>query len=210
MKTRKKVIIRSSTAKRSTRPRTSSESAFHNIHHPDYAGKLELAFSDGGVDYYTFKNDLDTRTGRHMVIQNFLQEVNLRMDPERLKTYINTIRAELDGSKGTVNVGNAIVYLEQMKSLTELAFEPDTVYRLASAIYFDATEDITTWDKEHNDKKIKGWKESGTLGFFYRKPLSELIGLKDISEDVLRDYLEKVRHLSDAYNTALNSATPAP
>lgn len=126
------------------------------------------------------------------------------MDRELLKTYIKRVRSEIDGTKQSINIGNAVVFLDQMDSLTELAFEPDTVYRLASAVFFDDTEDITTWDKNHNDKKIEGWKESGTLTFFYRKPLSELIGLKDTSETDLRDYLGKAQALKDVLNTVVS------
>lgn len=129
------------------------------------------------------------------------------MDLDRLKAYIKRIREELDGTKGGVNFGNAIAFVDQMKSLTELAFEPDTVYRLASVIYFDDTEDVTKWDRVYNDAKIKAWKENSTLDFFYKKPFIELMGLKDISETDLRDYLEKVQDLIDVYNTTLY-ATP--
>lgn len=195
-------------AKRIAKRRPVKLTTFHSVHHEDYVGKIEESFKSNGVQYFTFKSDLENRTGRYMVIQNFLQEVNMRMDRERLKLYAKRMREELDGTKGTINVGNAIMLVEQILTLTELAFEPDTVYRLASALHFDATEDLTTWDKGHNDKKIKGWKEAGTLDFFYRKPLKELIGLRDISETDLRGFLEKVQALNDAYSTSL-SATPA-
>ncbi len=125
------------------------------------------------------------------------------MDLDRLKAYIKRIREELDGTKGVCNVGNAIAFVDQMKSLTDLAFEPDTVYRLASVIYFDESEDVTKWDKGHNDEKIKAWKGEGTLDFFYKKPFTELMGLKNISETDLRDYLDKVQRMIDVYNTSL-------
>lgn len=127
------------------------------------------------------------------------------MDLERLKQYINTIVSELDNSKGTVNVGNAIVYLHQMKTLTELAFEPETIYRLSSGIYFDDTEDLRTWDRTHNEIKIKGWKENGTLDFFFSKPFIELTGLKNMSQIDIQDYLDKVASMNEEYGRVLNS-----
>ena len=182
---------------------------FKNVHHPEYIGLIEEAFTVRGVKYYNFKSDTDVRTGRYIFVQNFLQEVYFRMDIDRLKMYIRRVREEIDGSKqGSINVGNACAFLDQMKSLTDLAFEPDTVYRLASVIYFDDTEDVTKWDKGHNDAKIKAWKEEGTLDFFYRKPFTELMGLKDISETDLRGYLEKVQLMIDAYNTSLYETPP--
>jgi hypothetical protein len=177
---------------------------------------IEEAYMCKGVQYYNFKSDSLVRTGRYMFVQNFLQEVFYRMDLDRLKAYIARIRSEIDGSKkdkeGTpqVNFGNAIVFLDQMKTLTELAFEPETVYRLASVIYFDESEDVTKWDKGHNDKKIAAWKEDGTLDFFYGRPFIELTGLKGISETDLRECLDKFQRLTDVYNIALSSKTPTP
>lgn len=189
---------------------------FHNIHHPDYIGQLEEAFTVRGVQYWCFKHDTRIPMGRYMFIQNFLQEVLYRMTVDRLKAYIDKIRSQIDGSsvnkEGTpsINIGNAIVFLDQMKNLTELAFEPETVYRLASVIYFDETEDVTRWDPEHNKKKIAAWKEDGTLDFFYGRPFIELTGLKGISETDLRDCFDKFQKLTDEYSTVLNSKTPTP
>lgn len=180
-----------------------------NLYHPEFEGKIEEAFKVKGTTYYNFKKDTEIRSGRYMVIQNFLQEVFFRMDLERLKAYITRIISELDNSKGQVNVGNAIVFLHQMKSLTELAFEPDTIYRLASAVYFDETEDLRSWDGKHNELKITGWKEDGTLDFFYKKGFAELIGLKDISETDMRDYLDKAARMSEELKRVLNSEAPS-
>lgn len=143
-----------------------------------------------------------------MIMQNILQEVNLRMDRERLLMYIERIISELDGTRSVINVGNALAFLGHMKTMGQMAFEPDTVYRLASVLFFDDTEDLRTWDKKYNEKKIAGWREDGTLDFFYNKPFKELIGLKDISETDLKLYLERAQELTDAYKSVLNSATP--
>ena len=172
--------------RRPVKPKISPE--FKNAHHPEFTGLIEESFKVRGITYYNFKSDTQVRTGRYIFVQNFLQEVYFRMDLDRLKMYISRVREEIDGSKnGQINVGNACAFLDQMKNLTELAFEPDTVYRLASVIFFDDTEDVTKWDKAHNDKKIAAWKEEGTLDFFYKRPFTALMRLKDISETDLRD-----------------------
>lgn len=174
-----------------------------NIDHPEVSGKIEPAFKSGGVQYYNFAKDTQIRTGRYMILQNFLQEVYFRMSLERLKLYIDKITNNLNGTQGVINIGNALEMLTQMKHLTEMAFEPDTVYRLASVIYFDASEDLRTWDRDHNDKKIKAWKENGTLDFFYGRPFQELTGLKGISETDLRRYLERWDALKEKYNSVI-------
>lgn len=189
------------------RPRPESDKVF-NLYHPEFEGKIEEAFKCRGVTYYSFKKDTEIRTGRYMFIQNFLQEVFFRMDSERLKEYIARITSEIDGTRGQINIGNALEFLHHMKNLTQLAFEPDTVYRLASTVFFDDTEDLRTWDRGHNEKKIQGWREDGTLDFFYKKGFSELIGLRNISQTDMRDYLDKAARLSEEYRRVLNSGAP--
>lgn len=180
------------------------------VYRPEFAPLVEVAFKSGGKNYYWFIKDTQIRTGRYMVMQNLLQEVNLRMDRERFLEYVKRIISELDGTRNVVNVGNALAFLGHMKTMGEMAFEPDTVYRLASVIFFDDTEDLRTWDKKYNEKKIAGWKEDGTLDFFYSKPFKELIGLNDISETDLKTYLERAQELIDGYKSVLSSATREP
>lgn len=179
----------------------------YNIHHPELADKVEFAFEAAGIKYYNFKRDTEVRAGRYIIIANFLQEVFYRMDREMLRTYVDRVVSEIDGTKGQINIGNALTFLGQVKTLTGLAFESDTMYRLASAVYFDVTEALNTWDQKHNELKIQGWKEDGTLDFFYRRPFSELTGLKNISQTDMRASLEASVRLKEEYKRVLNSAT---
>lgn len=176
-----------------------------NIHHPEIASTIEESFKVAGKQYYTFKKDTIIRYGRYLVLQAFLQEVNFRMSTDTLKTYIAKITESINGTKGTINIGTALEYLGHMKNLTELAFEPDTIYRLASCIFFDESEDLRTWDKKHNELKIMAWREDGTIDFFYNKLFQELTGLSDTSETAIRDYLEKVGELKKRYDSAIQS-----
>ena len=99
--------------------------------------------------------------------------------------------AHLDGSKGTINIGKVLEILSIHRQQYDLAFEPETVFRLASCLYFDETEDLRTWDKKHNEEKIKKWKESHTIDFFFHKLFQELTGLRNLSPTVLQNYLQK-------------------
>lgn len=182
-----------------------SKAEIWNIHHPEIADKIEYSFTCKGVKYYQFKKDSQIRYGRYMVLQNFLQEVNFRMSTDTLKTYITKLTDQLNGTKGVINVGNALELLGHMKHLTELAFEPDTVYRMASVLFFDENENLIAWDKAHNEKKINAWKSEATLDFFYKRPFIELTGLRDISETDLQNYLDKVSKLTESYSSAIRS-----
>src|SRR5688572_16368954 len=84
-----------------------------NIYHPDVADKIEPAFKVKGIQYYNFKKDAEVRAGRYIIIANMLQEVYWRMDRELLRTYAKRIRSEIDGTKGQINIGNAIAFVDQ-------------------------------------------------------------------------------------------------
>lgn len=171
----------------------------HNIYNPDYAGKIDFSFESNGIKYYSFKADTDMRYGRYVILQTFLQEYYLRTDLETLKSNIKSLKKFLNPTlkdgKGQLELGRALELLDIMEQQSEIAFEPETVYRLASCLYFDDQELLTCYDKEHNDKKIASWKEANTVDFFFDKLFQELTNLKVTSREGLLNYLEKVPDL---------------
>lgn len=172
----------------------------YNIHHPDFYGKIEKSFVANGVQYYNFTKETDMRYARYIFMQDFLQEVNLRATVDTLKEENRIIKSNLDMSKGKIDLGKALEVLSIQQQRLDLAFEPDTVFRLASCLYFDETEVLNSWDKAYNEKKIKVWKESHTIDFFFHKLFQELTGLKDLSTDVLTNYLQKVPEVLKGWN----------
>lgn len=141
-----------------------------NLYHPDYIGKTEFAFEANGVKYYCFKNDSAMRYGRYVVMQTFLQEYYLRIDLNTLRGDIKKLQSWLNptvtNGKGQLELGKSLELLSIMEQRAQIAFEPDTVYRLSSCLYFDDQELLSEYDRAHNEKKIKAWKESQTTDFF--------------------------------------------
>jgi hypothetical protein len=91
-----------------------------------------------------------------------------------------------------------------MESRMVQAFEVDTTYSLASVIYFDETEDLYSYDREYNKKKVAAWKEARAVDFFYTRPMKELLGLSDTSPEDLRQYIDQQTELL----RGLTSETP--
>lgn len=176
----------------------------YNIHHPDFYGKIEEAFQANGIKYFCFTGDTSMRYVRYVFLQNFLQEVSMRASLETLGNENRIITAHLDGSKGTINIGKALEILSIQRQRYELSFEPDTVYRLASCIFFDETEDLRDWNKPHNENKIAGWKESHTIDFFFHRLFQELSGLKVTSKTALQNYLNVAPDLIKGWNLAIS------
>jgi hypothetical protein len=84
-----------------------------------------------------------------------------------------------------------------MKSFTKLAFNVETVERLAAVVYFTDSEILNTYDKKVGDRKIQAWRDYENMDFFITRPISELLKLKNISIDSLQDYVKWQR---DVFN----------
>jgi hypothetical protein len=181
----------------------------YNIYHPDFAEAVEPAFQVNGVQYYRFIKDTSMPWGRYMFLQTFLSEQSLRMDTELLKGYCLEMKKAVNGNlKNGIDLTRLIRIVTQMESRVELAFEVDTTYRLAAVIYFDDTEDLYTYDKAYNDKKVVLWKEAKVVDFFYTRPASELLGLSGSSPEDLQTFITQQTELLKILSET--TATPEP
>ncbi len=180
---------------------------YYNIYHPDFAELVEPAFKVNGKQYYRFIKDVEIPYGRYMFIQTFLYEQQIRMDLATLNGYIQKMKFAVNGSvQRGIDLITVVKTLGQMESRVELAFDVDTTYRLASVMYFDDTEDLITYDKPHNDKKVLLWKGARVTDFFYTRPMGELLGLSSFSPEGLVTFIEG----QEALLKELITETPAP
>lgn len=170
-----------------------------NLYHPTFIDHIEKAENSdkglnlkiGGIQYYRFKKEISMPWGRYMYLQTFLSEAGLRLSTDLLKKYMENLTKILNGNKGIIELGKAFQIIGQIQSRCELAFEVDTTYRLASVLYFDDTEDLYSYDKAYNDKKIQSWKEAKTLDFFYMMPMTEFLNLSASSPQDLQTFIEQ-------------------
>jgi hypothetical protein len=170
-----------------------------NIHHPDLADKIEFAFECGPTlnkrKFYRMKSDENETgdfylpTGRYSIIDEFLGEHHLRMTVPVLKAYLDDLEKNLDGTKGQINLGKAFQTIYNMRTRANLGFDPQLVKRLASVVYFDETEDLSGYDKDYCDKKIKFWEKHEVYDFFLIRPIKELCNLNASSEIHLKTYI---------------------
>ncbi len=178
----------------------------HNLYHPDFVGKTELAFTTGGINYYCFTGDTSVRYGRYIVMQAFLQEYHLRTDLDSLKGNIKKLKGWLNpkpNTEGKINfdLSRALELIEIMDQQAQIAFEPDTVFRLASCLYFDETEVLTGYDRKYNESKIESWRKHEAVDFFFHKLFQDVTGLMVTSKDALVNYLRTVPELLKGWRT---------
>jgi len=180
----------------------------NTIHDPDFAPFIEPAFKFLSTQYYRFKKDSDTPYGRYKWISTFLHEVELRMDLKTLQGYIDYIKKHISGEKGKINLGEVSVTIAKMETRMALHFDVETAKKLASVIYFDEDEDLTTYDRQKGREKMDAWgKDLKVMDFFLTKPMRELLGLNDISETALTDYISQQVEIIKALTSEMPEAS---
>jgi hypothetical protein len=163
-----------------------------NIHHPDIAPNIEFAFEAAGRKFYRFVKDYQMPTGRYKYAEAFLYESELRMNLKTLNSYMDEIEKNIDGSKGVINISKVIQVIWAIRGRCKLAFSPETIERLATAIYFDESEDLSSLNIEYAEEKIKFFRKHKVITFFLTKPMSDLLGLSGFTETHFQTFLNQV------------------
>jgi len=155
--------------------------------HPLIKSATEFAFDIDGKEFWTFKNMLDMPTSRYQRIQEFIREAEMRITSQDLTDFIELIKDALNKGKIT----DAIIFLSAVENLTSQYIETDTFYRLFTCLFFDLDEDITDYDFDYNEDKLKLFKSQPATAFFFSQPMKKYLPQIDISEQDLEVFLKQ-------------------
>ena len=154
--------------------------------HPKNEKSISKAFKVEGEQFYEFDNLSDCPAGRYFRIQQFMVELNLRIDKDTLVKLLDaSLKAVDDG-----DITRSVIIQTDIKNRTEFIVETETAYRLASAAFFTLDEDLTTYDFDYNQKKIEKFKKERISTFFLTRPMKRLIPQINISGEDLEIYLK--------------------
>lgn len=147
------------------------------------------AFSIGGTDYFMFDSSNEIPTGRFFAAMAIYAEMEMNCNKEYLEAHCKAMKKILSDPKRI-----SIQYIAQLNINLEERLElmpmPDFIYKLASVVFFDKTESLYSYDHDYNSKKIDKWKVAGgTLDFFSKTPLAELVPLLKMPERDTQTYL---------------------
>jgi hypothetical protein len=168
-----------------------------NIHHPDVAHNVELAFEAGGRKFYRFTEDYKVPVGRWKFLEAYIGEADIRMSLKDLNAYCEELVKELNGPSGQIRISHLLKVVWTIQSRCKLAFSPETIERLAAAVYFDETEDLSGLDMDYVESKIKFWRKHNSVAFFLTRPISDLFGLNGFSETNFPIYLRQIQQAED-------------
>lgn len=155
--------------------------------HPDFAPQVEEAFTCGGKRFFRFKEEFRMPAGRYKYYYAALREMEMHASLETLSKYVQAFENILNGAnpKRGIQMGDLWKLVWNLKTIIDLAYDPQLVKNLACVAYFDETEDLTTYSEAYGKEKLKLWEDHGLRDFFLTKPIGELSGLNSLSVDFL-------------------------
>lgn len=108
---------------------------------------------------------------------SFYMEMSSRVDREYLKVHIEEMEKEFmkANSGQKPDLYRMKMMNDYLKARMEI-IDTDLMYKLASIVYFDESEDPGTYDAKYNMEKIEAWKKSASAhDFFSSAPLYRLM-----------------------------------
>jgi len=152
--------------------------------------KAVEAFRFKGTTYYMFDDQYKLPTGRGLCALTIMEEFAMRCTREYLELHTRAMEKLFSDPK-KINIQAMVIINKNLQERLNLAVFPDHIYKLASVVFFDKTESYYNYDYAYNLKKIERWKAAGgTLDFFLKTPLRDLIPSLKLPEENAEHYFQ--------------------
>jgi hypothetical protein len=174
---------------------------------PESKHIVKYAFTIGGKKYFQFDDTHNIPYERGLTCILFYRELSMNCDYSFLNAHCQAVNNLLDPNqnKGTINLYKIKGLNDQLLQRLKLPKDPELVYKLASVVFFDETENPAVYEYDHNAKKIEFWKQEGKQDFFLQKPLQELIPFVQQYEENAETYLGMMGKITTAHSEAILS-----
>ena len=151
---------------------------------------IEFAFEVGGTKYYKHTNEANIPFKRALKVISIYNELDMRCTRGYLIKHSEAIANLLNKTPFKTNTLLELIKLNnQLKERLEWIYDTDIVYKLASVVYFDETENPEDYDWVYCQRKIEKWKKESTVtDFFLSMPIVELIPFLGDFELNFQDY----------------------
>jgi hydrogenase maturation factor HypF (carbamoyltransferase family) len=168
--------------------------------------RIEYAFTCGGTKYYRFADIANLPYERGMMAMLAFDELRMRCSREFLVQYADTIDKLLHEQK--IDIFKIQKLNELLKQRLTLATEIDLMYKLASVVFFDKSENTAVYEPAYAEKKIAKWrKDKGVTDFFTQKPLLELMPFLQNANTDLDSYSAMLEELNKIHSECLRLAS---
>ena len=159
---------------------------------------IHYSFSCGGVDYYTW-TDINTIPAlRALMAYTVTNELTMRVDRDYLLRLTETVDGLINQSGNIKKTELAQINIH-LKERLNFIVETDLLYKLASIVFIDKSEDAYEYDFAHGQKKINEWKKENMNLFFSKVHIEQLINYKGLSEVDLQTYSDLQRKIKEVH-----------
>ncbi len=174
---------------------------------PDQKHIIKEAFIINGVQYYHFDDVFALPYERGLKAITYYEEARMKCSLEYLLLHTQAIDSILKNKTGTIRVFDIEKLNSQLKERLTFANDTDLLYKLASIIFFDQTENPSTYEYKYNiDTKIPFWKEHSEVGsFFLQEPVVNLIPFLKQSEPISQSYVEVLERVNRLHMESVQS-----
>jgi hypothetical protein len=155
---------------------------------PEDRSQIQEAFTHKGVKYFTFKDIFRLPTTRGLQALDYYDEFSMRCTKSYLTKVCEAFEVILSNPK-KLDLITLATLVKHMRERIDMLPVPDHIYKLASVMFFDSTENPYFFDREYAQKKIDLWKKDPeVLDFFLRQPLKGLIPYLNLQEGSLHTF----------------------
>ena len=154
---------------------------------PNIVERIEPAFELAGVQYYHFPQFLDTPCIRAFYSLNCFEEMKSSCTRDFLSTFQKELDKVLQPLPGQPLDLSSLVQLNTfLKQRLDWVFLPKIAYKLCGIVFFDETENPMDIDLKYTEKKAEIFAKEKMNDFFFLKPISQLVGLGNMSTSDLQ------------------------
>lgn len=147
------------------------------------------AFICGGIQYYEIPGAFNVPYRRALAAADIYEEVQMRVTREYLEGHTAMIKQILSDAK-SINLMEINKLYNELEERMRWIVSPETIYKLASIIYFDENENPEEYNYQYCIEKIKKWKKFKVDDFFLQEPIRKLIPLSSLQGQDLVNYIK--------------------
>ena len=170
----------------------------------EQVGKLATyAFSidngNGPIKFYEFSTLFDMPVKRYQAFNYFLEDYQRGVSNEELLSLVDQCIEDLNGNT-VESITNTHVRLKWLKSRAEISHDIDLIMRILSCVFFTVDEDLTQYDHDIAEWKIKLFEKHGVEAFFLSQPIKKYWRSINMSKEDISKILKQRREKRKALN----------
>jgi len=150
---------------------------------------VDYLFTLDGIKHYRYKDISKTNCQRMFAANDYYNELSMKCSREYLQKHTKAMDAIL--SDKSIDIQKISQLNLQLKERMDMIHESDMIYKIASVIIFDTTENPHEYDFKYGQEKIARFKKASEKdAFFLIKLFKITVGSPNMSDQDLLTYME--------------------